>query len=91
MTGLETALRNARAKNPAAFDAALKALEKDSKRRPSRFARALRARFGGDPKKVMSALGMDANLLGEIHNERSSQHYGRSRKICPARPRACDW
>ncbi|MGO9049917.1 MAG: hypothetical protein ACLP19_05260 [Xanthobacteraceae bacterium] len=71
MTGLESAMRNARTKNPAAFDAALRAMAKDSKRRPSRFARALRARFGGDPKKVMSALGMDANLLGEIRNEKS--------------------
>jgi hypothetical protein len=68
---LETAMRNARTKNPAAFDAALQALgfAKDTKR-PSRFAQELRRRFKS-PQAVLRRLGLDAALL------KSSKSYSR--------------
>jgi hypothetical protein len=46
-----------------------RALAKD--RKGSRFRNELKKRFGSDPRRILAALGMDQNLLGEIRNEKS--------------------
>jgi hypothetical protein len=63
---LENAMRNARTKNPAAFDAALRSLgilppAKGTKR----FAEALRSRFKR-PEDALKALGMDSMSVSEL-------------------------
>jgi hypothetical protein len=65
---LENMLRNAKRQDPKGFARALAAMDAEPRR--SRFSSALKKRFGGDPKRVLAALGMDENLLGEIHAER---------------------
>jgi hypothetical protein len=76
MTKLESALRAAQRRDPVAFRSAMASMgilgAMDAQPR-SRFAAALKKRFGGDPRRLLAAIGMDEGMLEDLNGRPPSR------------------